>query len=613
MMRRATLSRPSRPLGAMTINIVPSTPPAAVSASDTAGNDAKPRVEEDDEPTDTLINQDRGTWTRASAGLFDLLDEEMERRILRQLDHEDLCSMARTCRRFAEIVRRDDTLWKEACRHRFDDSWLGRREWSTADLHEPDSMPWRSRYRQTARTLNRWRNGTCLHGELAWPLVQAHHPTVARVDELDAVELSGNVLATGDVFGVVNVWSIRAFHDPVAFPDEADEPEPVDGRFPRSPLIHRRKLVGHTDCVSSIILHCREWNEKRGRILTASDDCTARVWSCETGECLHVLRHPEPTRHIEPIHEPVYLDGASAGLGMDLAVRKRRGERTGSERGGRRWMSWEDVEADAAARDHSAPAFAFDFRRIVVKIVHGGGPFDEEWPAQSNVESHWFWDLGAADSSSSSDDPKPPSEVLERTFEPCCLSDLILDDRVLAMLIACDGTERRDEDPRTFEVCLRDIDDGAMVRAHSLPPFPGTFGGITKFSLCRAPRIKPPATVGGADGGAEGVMNTAAQNAEEPPPPRERESHWNGLLEFADERHLAEFGADADGVPFCTVHTLPTNARFCSMGNPNFSFPIGSDAEGDRLYLVTRDVEPVSFFYFWQFFGNFLANFGNGL
>ena len=59
----------------MTINIVPSTPPAAVSASDTAGNDAKPRVEEDDEPTDTLINQDRGTWTRASAGLFDLFDE----------------------------------------------------------------------------------------------------------------------------------------------------------------------------------------------------------------------------------------------------------------------------------------------------------------------------------------------------------------------------------------------------------------------------------------------------------------------------------------------------------------------------------------------------------
>jgi len=43
------------------------------------------------------------------------------------------------------------------------------------------------------------------------------------------------------------------------------------------------------------------------------------------------------------------------------------------------------------------------------------------------------------------------------------------------------------------------------------------------------------------------------------------------------------------------------------MGNPNFSFPIGSDAEGDRLYLVTRDVEPVSFFLaiFWQFFGNF--------
>jgi hypothetical protein len=44
------------------------------------------------------------------------------------------------------------------------------------------------------------------------------------------------------------------------------------------------------------------------------------------------------------------------------------------------------------------------------------------------------------------------------------------------------------------------------------------------------------------------------------------------------------------------------------MGNPNFSFPIGSDAEGDRLYLVTRDVEPVSFFYLV-----FLANFGNGL
>jgi hypothetical protein len=31
-----------------------------------------------------------------------------------------------------------------------------------------------------------------------------------------------------------------------------------------------------------------------------------------------------------------------------------------------------------------------------------------EWPAESNVETHWSWDLR--------------SETLERTFEACCLS-----------------------------------------------------------------------------------------------------------------------------------------------------------------------------------------------
>jgi hypothetical protein len=38
---------------------------------------------------------------------------------------QDLASLAQTCTRFAALMRDDDVLWKEAARHRFDDSWLG--------------------------------------------------------------------------------------------------------------------------------------------------------------------------------------------------------------------------------------------------------------------------------------------------------------------------------------------------------------------------------------------------------------------------------------------------------------------------------------------------------
>ena len=71
---------------------------------------------------------------------------------------QDLANLAQTCRRFAALMRDDDVLWKEACRHRFDDSWLGRREWATSQLADR-KKPWRSRYRQTITTLRRWRTG----------------------------------------------------------------------------------------------------------------------------------------------------------------------------------------------------------------------------------------------------------------------------------------------------------------------------------------------------------------------------------------------------------------------------------------------------------------------
>jgi hypothetical protein len=41
---------------------------------------------------------------------------------------------------------------------------------------------------------------------------------------------------------------------------------------------------------------------------------------------------------------------------------------------------------------------------------------------------------------------------------------------------------------------------------------------------------------------------------------------WHGLIEFEDERHLVEFGATEDGVPFSHVHCLSPHARFCSLG-----------------------------------------------
>ena len=75
-----------------------------------------------------------------------------------QMRKQDLANLAQTCRRFACLMRDDDVLWKEACRHRFDDSWLGRREWATSELAN-QKKPWRSRYRQTITTLRRWRTG----------------------------------------------------------------------------------------------------------------------------------------------------------------------------------------------------------------------------------------------------------------------------------------------------------------------------------------------------------------------------------------------------------------------------------------------------------------------
>jgi hypothetical protein len=65
---------------------------------------------------------------------------------------------------------------------------------------------------------------------------------------------------------------------------------------------------------------------------------------------------------------------------------------------------------------------------------------------------------------------------------------------------------------------------------------PGSYGGITKFSVCNTPRPGTGSKV------------------------------WHGLIEFADERHLAEFGCTADGEPFAHVHCLSPHARFCSLG-----------------------------------------------
>jgi WD40 repeat protein len=71
------------------------------------------------------------------------------------------------------------------------------------------------------------------------------------------------VLATGDDRGVVCVWSIGSGDD-----------EGVD--FTGG--AHRYSLRGHTASISTIVLHCHRYDERGGRILTASDDTTSRIW-----------------------------------------------------------------------------------------------------------------------------------------------------------------------------------------------------------------------------------------------------------------------------------------------------------------------------------------------
>lgn len=242
-------------------------------------------------------------------------------------------------------------------------------------------------------------------------------------------------------------------------------------------------------------------------------------------------------------------DGGDGGRGGDGGGVRVSGDPSASG-GAPRWRSWNHVLATHAARDEGEPAFEFAFHRVVVKCAP-----QMEWPAETNVETHWSWDLR--------------TETVERSFEACCLSDLVVDDRVLAMLIPT-GDHQPQYQPgqaedtrcREFSVVLRNIDTGDLVVEQALPPFPRSYGGITKFSVCNTPRPGTGSKV------------------------------WHGLIEFADERHLAEFGCGADGVPFAHVHCLSPHARFCSLGCPNYSFPIGSAQDGDKLYLVARDVVP---------------------
>ena len=412
-----------------------------------------------------------------------------------------------------------------------------------------------------------------------------------KPSDILALDISGDVLATGDVNGLVCVWSLPAGGD-------SDERDGVDAATTPEPIRHRYTLRGHSDNIITIVLHCHKWNERNGRVLTASDDTTARIWDTETQTCLHVLRHPEVTCNVHPIHEPVYIHGHGLGPGVGEGGGGRcgvgyvdgelgRGDRgacrggvgatawgegggkgKGGSGGGKgsdvstgvadspvpQFRSWNNMLAAYAARDDSQPAFEFDFHRVIVKCAP-----QVEWPAETNVETHWSWDLR--------------TESLERSFEACCLSDLVIDDRVLAMLIASGSDSGHvldsmgqglHEPTREFSVVLRDIDTGELVAKQVLPPFPRSYGGITKFSVCNTPRPGTGSKV------------------------------WHGLIEFADERHLAEFGCSADGVPFCHVHCLSPHARFCSLGCPNYSFPIGSAQDGDKLYLVTRDVVPGS-------------------
>jgi hypothetical protein len=80
----------------------------------------------------------------------------------------------------------------EACRHRFDDSWLGRREWEPCALVDP-SKPWRSRFRQTVTTLRRWRAGTCKHRSIPWQEVAVQHPQFNPNHMV--LDIAGDVLA----------------------------------------------------------------------------------------------------------------------------------------------------------------------------------------------------------------------------------------------------------------------------------------------------------------------------------------------------------------------------------------------------------------------------------
>jgi WD40 repeat protein len=46
-----------------------------------------------------------------------------------------------------------------------------------------------------------------------------------------------------------------------------------------------RHMNGHTDKINCIV-HCTELS----RVITGSDDWTARVWNVATGECTHMLK-----------------------------------------------------------------------------------------------------------------------------------------------------------------------------------------------------------------------------------------------------------------------------------------------------------------------------------
>ena len=166
----------------------------------------------------------------------------------------------------------------------------------------------------TDRTVRVWdmETGECTH------VFEGHTSTIrcllilepqSSVRQSTQTRIDHPVIVTGSRDSTVRIWRLPDIKQDMRWPDTATPASP-SASIPQNPFL-LNVLKGHSNSVRALA-------GSANILVTGSYDCTVRVWSIDSGECLHVYRgHREKVYSVGYCHE---LERAVSGS-MDSTVK----------------------------------------------------------------------------------------------------------------------------------------------------------------------------------------------------------------------------------------------------------------------------------------------------